>query len=186
MRKFNIADWLSICRIFCGPLMLVFLLMGNKPVFAWLLLLSFITDILDGYIARLLKITSSRGAMLDTIADVIIFVTGLAGMLKFEKTFLLEQYKILGLALVPYFATLIFSIARYGKPSSFHTYLAKAAAVLQGLFLLFLFFFGVNYWFFIITVAISSMVSIEEFFIILFQPSWKPDVKGLYWVLKEK
>jgi phosphatidylglycerophosphate synthase len=183
MRKLNIADWLSIYRIVSAPALLIFMLLEQRYIFATLLLISLFTDMLDGFLARRLKISSIRGAQLDSIGDRITFIIGVSGLLVFEKDFLSENYRLIAFALIPYFFSLVFSFVRYGRPSSFHTYSAKLGALLQGLFLLSLYFFGSYFEFFIFTLVVSMLAAIEENILIALLPVWRTDVKGLYWLL---
>ncbi|HYD20610.1 MAG TPA: CDP-alcohol phosphatidyltransferase family protein, partial [Flavipsychrobacter sp.] len=82
---------------------------------------------------------------------------------------------------------IIMALVRYGKVSSFHTYLAKAAALLQGSFLILLFFLEEPpVILFYIATAVTALDLAEEMILVLLLPSWQADVKGLYWVLKEK
>ncbi len=179
-----LPNFLSLYRLVIAPYLIYLALNNEKLRFANLLLISFATDILDGIIARKFKSTSSLGSRLDSAGDTITFIAGLTGLLKFEEHFLLEQKNMLIFALVLYLFRLLFSVARYKKPSSFHTYLAKAAAILQATFFLTVFYFGLNKIFFFTTLIISILVSVEEIILIMFIPEWTTDVKGLLWILK--
>ena len=186
MKNLNIADLLSLYRILSAPIMILLMIMGEKNIFAWLLLVSFTTDVLDGIIARALKITSSRGAMLDSVGDLVTVVVGIAGLIRFEREFLSEQYKLIAIALGLYFLCIFFSFIRYGKMSSFHTYLAKISAVLFGVFLVSLFIWRFNYPLFLITIIVSALDSLEEICMIILIPYWRTNVKGIYWLLRER
>ncbi len=67
-----IADIITFSRILFSLLLLVF--RPDSYSFGVLYLLCGITDILDGFIARKLKIESEKGARLDSIADLIFAV----------------------------------------------------------------------------------------------------------------
>ena len=62
-KNFNIADWFSFYRIAVAPLLLTLLWLNERELFTWLLLISYSTDAIDGYLARKLKINSARGAI---------------------------------------------------------------------------------------------------------------------------
>jgi len=82
---------------------------------------------------------------------------------------------------------IVMAFIRYGKLTSFHTYLAKFAAVLQAVFLI-LFFF-LNDWpttlFYIAAIA-TILDLLEEIILVIMLPSWKTDVKGIWWLRKKK
>lgn len=184
--KLNIADWFSIARLLSTPFLVVLALMELRLIFAIVLFVSFLTDAIDGYLARRLKIASDHGAQLDSIADASLFVTGVFGVIWFETEFVIEQYLLISISLALYFAQLFMGLWRYRKPSSFHTYLAKIAAFVQGAFLCTLFFFGVIYWLFYLTIIIGIAETIEEIALIWILPKWRTNVKGLYWAIKNK
>jgi len=75
----------------------------------------------------------------------------------------------------------------FGRLSSFLTYLAKTAAVLQVCFLILLFFLPqVPLLLFYMATVITILDLLEEIFLIMILPQWETDVKGLYWVLRGK
>jgi len=158
---------------------------GEREPFKWLLLLAFFSDMLDGWIARKFNMTTNLGARLDSAGDATLFIVSLAGIAVFEQQFVLENLTIILIAFIPYLLQLGYAFIRYGKPSSLHTYLAKISALIQGLFILSVFFYQVEYWFFYIAVAISIIETVEEIIIIYLLKDWRANVKGLYWVLKD-
>src|SRR5690554_4596545 len=121
-RNFNIADWFSFYRIFAAPILLVFLLLQNREVFSGLLLISYSTDAIDGFLARRLKITSPRGSQLDSMGDQITFVLGLAALLVFEYDFILDNIGWIVVSLTPYLIQMLLAWRKYGKATAFHTY----------------------------------------------------------------
>jgi CDP-diacylglycerol--glycerol-3-phosphate 3-phosphatidyltransferase len=74
------------------------------------------------------------------------------------------------------------SFIRYGRISSFHTYLAKLAAILQGTFLILIFF--LDDWpltLFHVAAIVTILDLFEEIILVIILPKWESDVKGLYW-----
>jgi CDP-diacylglycerol--glycerol-3-phosphate 3-phosphatidyltransferase len=85
------------------------------------------------------------------------------------------------------FIQMLLAFIRYRKMTSFHTYIAKIAAVLQAVFIVLIFFLPeVPYWLFYTAAAFTIINLIEEIILIFLLPQWQSDVKGLYWVLKGK
>ena len=87
-KNFNIADWFSFYRIFAAPLLLVLIFLDERLIFTWMLLISYSTDAIDGYLARKLKITSPRGSQLDSFGDQVTLIVGLIGLFYFETNFI--------------------------------------------------------------------------------------------------
>ena len=129
-KNFNIADWFSFYRVFAAPFLLALILLGERQIFAWLLLVSYLTDAIDGFLARKLKISSPRGSQLDSFGDQITLILGVLGLYVFEKEFILKNLVLILIAFVPYFIQMIIAYAKYGKATAFHTYLAKSSAVM--------------------------------------------------------
>ena len=76
---------------------------------------------------------------------------------------------------------------RYRKMTSFHTYIAKIAAVLQAVFIVLIFFLDeVPYWLFYTAATFTIINLIEEIILIFVLTQYQSDVKGLFWVLKNK
>ena len=182
-RKLTLPDWLSIYRIAAAPFLLAILLTEYRLLFGCLLLLSFVTDALDGYFARKMKVVSQRGAQLDSIGDAITFSVGLVGILRYERLFMQAYAGLIVFAFGFYLLQLVMAYWRYGMPSSFHTYLAKLAAFCQGIFMVWTILMGIEYWLFYLVIVLSILETVEEIILILMFPEWKSDVKGLFWVL---
>ena len=70
--------------------------------------------------------------------------------------------------------------------TGFHTWLAKTAALLQGVFLLLVFFTDrPSMPLFYAAAIITILQLIEEIILVHLLPQWQTNVKGLYWVLKK-
>ena len=185
-KNFNIADWFSFYRIFAAPFLLILLWFEEREFFTWFLLISYSTDMIDGFLARKLKITSPRGSQLDSIGDQITFTIGLVGLFIFETGFIKENYRIILIAFSPYIIQMILAYRKYGKATAFHTYLAKLSALVQGVFILWVLFFSPLYGLFYAMLILGLLETIEEITLIFMYEEWASDIKGVYWALKNK
>ena len=74
---------------------------------------------------------------------------------------------------------------RYRKMTAFHTYTAKVAAVVQGVFIISFFFTAQPlYLLFYMCALFTSLDLLEEIVLIWLLRGYRLNVKGLYWVLK--
>ncbi len=185
-KNYNIADWFSFYRIAMVPVLLALILMDERQIFTGFLLVSYSTDAIDGFLARKLKISSPRGAQLDSIGDQLTFVMGLVGLWAFENDFIKTKLLLISIAFVPYILQMLIAFMKYGKATAFHTYLAKSSAVVQGIFILWTLFFGPVYWLFYLMIVIGILETIEEITLIFMYDNWVEDVKGIYWALKDE
>lgn len=185
-RNFNIADWFSFYRIAAAPFLLGLIWFDERLIFTWLLLISYSTDAIDGYLARKLKITSPRGSQLDSFGDQITLIIGLIGLFYFENEFIKTNLVLILIVFIPYILQMVIAYLKYGKSTSFHTYLAKLSAILQSIFILWALFFGPEYGLFYVMIGIGLLETIEEIALIFLYDHWASDVKGIYWALRDK
>ncbi len=185
--SFYIVNGITVYRLVAAPVLIVLVLTGQTDIFKWLLLVSFSTDFIDGYLAREFKVTSILGTKLDSIGDDLTIVAAIVGLVVLKPGFIKEQMVIFGIMLILYLLQTILAFARYGKLSGFHTYSAKVAAILQGTFLILIFLLPAPiYPLFYAAVIFTIIDLLEEIILIILLPRWKADVKGIYWVMREK
>lgn len=185
-KNYNIADWFSFYRILAAPFLLILLWLNVREIFTWFLLISYSTDMIDGFLARKLKITSARGSQLDSFGDQITLIIGLIGLWVFEREFILQNLVLIVIAFIPYIMQMVLAYSKYGKATAFHTYLAKLSALIQGVFILAsLFFIPYNPLFYIM-IAIGLLETLEEITLIFMYDNWASDVKGIYWAIRDK
>ena len=168
-------------------MLVVLLFKGEQELFKWLLGVSFFTDLIDGVLARTFKVTSILGTRLDSIGDDLTVLVAILGLGFLQPRFFIEQWTILVPLGILFLLQTGFALYRYGRITSFHTYLAKLAALAQGIFLLSFFFFEtINYPLFYSAAFITIAELAEEIIIVWVLPKWKSNVRGLWWVLQKK
>lgn len=185
-KAFYIINGITIYRILAAPVLIWLIYSGNLNLFKWLLGISFFTDLIDGYLARRFHVESVMGTRLDSIGDDLTILAGFIGMYFFKHEFFMDQlhwfYLLGGLFVIQ----TIMAFFRYGKTTSFHTLLAKTSAILQGSFMLLLFFLPQPiYILFYVTVASTGLELMEEIILTYFLKEWKTNVKGLFWVFRK-
>ncbi len=182
-----IINGITLYRIIAAPFLLILLFTGQLGIFKWLLALSFFTDLIDGFLARKFKVASVLGTRLDSIGDDLTVLVAVIGLFVLKAGFIKEQkFMFIGM-LVLFLIQVIYAFIRYGKMTGFHTWLAKTAALLQGVFLLLVFFTDQPFMPLFYAAAIITMLQlIEEIILVHLLPQWQTNVKGLYWVLKNR
>ena len=130
---------------------------------------------------------SVLGTRLDSIGDDLTVLVGVIALFVLKGAFIKEHIIVFIILLVLFLAQIVFAFTRYGKMTNFHTYLAKTAALLQGIFLIITFFTDQPNLILFYAAAIVTMLElIEEIILVGLLKHWKANVKGIYWVLKEK
>lgn len=186
-RAFYLINAISLYRLMAAPLLIILALTDFYDAFKWLLAFSFFTDMVDGYLARKYKVSSKLGSTLDSIADDVTVVAGVVGLFVWKMDFLRENVVIVVALIVLLVIQNGLAFIKYKKLSSFHTYSAKTAALFQGVFLILMFLLPEPlYPLFYAASLISAIDLVEEIILVIIIPKWVTDVKGLYWVLKNK
>src|ERR1051326_1764082 len=143
----QIPNMLSAARIAAAPLLLWLMVADQQRGFALVMAAAFASDILDGAIARRFGLVSELGSLLDSVADILLFLAVALGVWHFATAihsylpvFLLVVGAWVGVSLVGFL--------RYGRLASFHTLLTRVSATFLGLFILALLFVGFVPWLF--------------------------------------
>jgi CDP-diacylglycerol--glycerol-3-phosphate 3-phosphatidyltransferase len=182
-----VINGITLYRTIAAPFLFILLFTKQYDIFKWLLAVSFFTDLVDGYLARKFKVTSILGTKLDSIGDDLTVLVGLVALFVLKFTFIKQHIIIFIILLVLFLLQTTYAFIRYGKMANFHTYLAKTAALLQGVFLILVFFTDDPILILFYAATIVTMLELtEEVILVKLLPQWKANVKGVYWVLKNK
>jgi phosphatidylglycerophosphate synthase len=186
-RSYYIINSITLYRVLTAPVLL-YLIFSNQPeVFKLLLPVSFFTDAIDGYLARKYKVLSVFGSRMDSLGDDLTILAGLVGLYIFKTEFVFQHLQILVALFIFFIIQIIISYIRYRKMTSFHTYFAKIAAVLQGSFLILVFFLANPPLALFYAACIFTFLDLaEEIILVALLPKWETNVKGLYWILKRR
>jgi CDP-diacylglycerol--glycerol-3-phosphate 3-phosphatidyltransferase len=185
MMLHHIPNLLSLFRIIAAPFLL---LSGwyDMPILFFILLgMMLLSDLLDGIIARMLDHTTERGSRLDSYGDILTYLsTPLAVWWLWPDIVKAELYYIFA-AIVIYMLPAIFSLLKFGKLASYHTWITKISAVLMsgGVVMLLVFdnnllFHGAIYF------LVIAMV--ENIAITLIIPKQKSDIYSVWHAWKER
>ena len=182
-----IINGITLYRVIAAPFLLALLFTKQYDIFKWLLGVSFFTDMIDGYLARKFKVTSILGTKLDSIGDDLTVLVGLIALFVLKLEFIKQHVIIFIILLVLFIVQTTYAFIRYGRMTNFHTYLAKTAALLQGVFLILVFFTDEPSLILFYGATIVTMLELtEEIILVNLLSQWQANVKGVYWVLKTK
>jgi phosphatidylglycerophosphate synthase len=117
---------LSGARIALMPAVLLAAMAGSRLWFLILVGASLATDALDGFLARRLNAFSDFGRKLDSAADYLTMITGLAGIALLWPEIVRRELPWIVAGLSAFFAVIVFGFVRLGHPPCYHTWAAKA------------------------------------------------------------
>jgi phosphatidylglycerophosphate synthase len=133
---FNPKLWpnlLSGMRIALMPAVLTSALAGSRTWFVVLSVASLATDALDGFLARRLNAYSEFGRKLDSAADYLTMVTGLAGVALLWPEIMKRELVWVVSGLAAFFAVLVYGFTRLGRALCYHTWSAKLGTMMCAL-----------------------------------------------------
>ncbi|BCN30984.1 CDP-alcohol phosphatidyltransferase family protein [Anaeromicropila herbilytica] len=122
----NIPNYLSVSRILASVSLLL-----EKPfsaVFFSLYLICGISDVLDGYLARKMNVTSKLGQLLDSVSD-FIFISIVLYIYIPSMAFPLWIIGLIVIIVVIRVASLILGFVRHHQLTFLHTYANKATGL---------------------------------------------------------
>ncbi len=184
-RRWTVPNLLSALRIALVPVLLLMALQGQRQAFLWLLAAAFVTDAIDGPIARLTGQVSRFGASLDSWADVSIYATIAVAMALLWPDTLREEHIAVGAVIASIALPALVGLVRFGHFTSYHTLLVKIAAVATAVSL-FPMLLGLSALPFRIAAALAVLAGTEEILISLLSGRERSDVPSLWIVLRDR
>ena len=120
---------LSGARIALMSAVLLAALAESKRWFLVLLAVALLTDALDGYLARRWNAGSELGRKLDSAADYLPMITGIAGIALLWPEIMHRELPWVGAGIVAFFSVIVYGFVRLGRAPCYHTWAAKSLAV---------------------------------------------------------
>ena len=180
----SLPNLLTGIRFVVAPILLLFAWKGYPRAYLIVLMFSFLTDVLDGYVARLLKQESQLGSMLDTWADVVIYIAIPISAWWLWPEIMREQAPFIALVVMSYVLPAIVGILKFGSFTHYHTWGVKIAAVCVGTTVM-LMFAGGPAWPFRLATPICVLAAIEQMAITFVLSRSRSNVRTLWHVLRE-
>ncbi|NOQ37005.1 MAG: CDP-alcohol phosphatidyltransferase [Methylococcaceae bacterium] len=174
---------LSCFRFAASPVLLWFAWHGNNHSFLILLAFAFLSDALDGFVARMTEQITELGATLDSWGDVITYLTIALSAWWLWPDVVKQEIFYVFLIISSYLLPAIVGIAKFGSFTSYHTLTVKCAAVAMSLSLYLLFLTG-WVWAFRISAFICLLAAIEEISITLILKEKQSNIRSLCAVLR--
>lgn len=182
----HLPNAITLARVLSVPVLIALGWQGHETAFKWVLVPALLTDIVDGLLARVLAAESRLGAFLDSLADTLLWFVSVFGIWVFHRGVLTEHAILCTVTVTLWAAEYGLSLLRYGRLSSFHTYLAKVAGYGLGIYIGVLFVFGHYEWLLYAACLASILANLEEFALLALLPQWRSDVGGVLRILRER
>ena len=185
MRR-HLPNIVTALRIAAIPLLGWLAAAHRQDAFAVILIACLVGDVVDGVLARTLGAETRTGAQLDSIADTLLFFMAIVGVLVFHPDAVRAYAGAFIVVPAAWLAENVAALARYGRLSSFHTYLSRAAAVAMGVFIAVLFVWGMRPPLFYLASGLVLAATAEELALLWMLPQWTANVRGVLWVRRRR
>jgi CDP-diacylglycerol--glycerol-3-phosphate 3-phosphatidyltransferase len=181
----SIPDTLSYFRLASVPVLLTLAWAGYPIHFLVLLILSLISDVADGFIARRLRIATARGAKLDSWADLCVYMTAPLCVWWLWSDLVWQNMPYVIMVVVCCASTPFLGWMRFDKLPSLHLYSAKLSAVLLSISFFILIFLDIS-WPFRVAAVVTVISTLEEWLVIALLDMYRSNVKSIFHVLRLK
>ena len=181
----TLPNLISCIRFITAPVMLWLAWNGYGRAFMVVLAIAFLSDVLDGLAARLTGQMTQFGAMLDTWADLVTYMTIGFGSWWLWPDIVHREDIYLYIILACYLIPATIGMIKFDTYTSYHTWGVKIAAASIGLSLYPL-FLGGPAWPFRIAVFVYVIAAIEEVAITLALNKVQSNVRTLWHVLQQR
>jgi phosphatidylglycerophosphate synthase len=175
----KIPNWITLSRLLCNPFLLYFAIRQEKVYYGIVLSYFFLSDVLDGFLARYLKQSSKFGAVFDSFVD---DISGLPILFEayllfpeLAKTYFIYVLSIFLLLLIGYFFRIFFA-----KSIGIHLWSSKVALTYAVSMYLWFLFVGFNLTLFIIFLVLGYLSNIEVILVAVFKKNVNENTKSLF------
>ena len=179
----HVPNMISGLRFALLPALLAVAHTGRATLFLFGVALCFFTDVLDGFLARSLGLTSELGAKLDSVSDFAFYITISIGAWWLWPDLLRLEAPYFVTILTSLAAPVLVALAKYRTTTSYHTWSVKLAALVTGLSVLIMFGLGVT-WPFRAAAVWCAVAAAEEIAITLLLPAPQSNLPTLWHALR--
>jgi cardiolipin synthase len=182
----TIPNVLTVSRMCAFPFTLFFIYAGKENIVAILIAGSLFSDWLDGIIARTFNMKTEIGAKMDSWADTGTYISAIIAIYFFKWDAIAPYAFTWYLFLAVWLFSYVFVFIKFKGLIGLHTYLFKSTGYVQGAFIIVLFIWGFYPVLFYICMFVGILACVEEIIIISMLTEPRTNVKGLFWILREK
>ncbi|MDO9164375.1 MAG: CDP-alcohol phosphatidyltransferase family protein [Methylococcaceae bacterium] len=181
--RWTLPNLLTGFRFVAAPVLLWLAWHGYGIAFMMLLAIAFLTDLLDGFAARLSGQVSEFGATLDSWADVITYLTIAICCWWLWPEVVGREWLYVLLVVASCLLPAIAGVVKFGCFTSYHTWAVKLAAASMGS-TLYVLFLGGPEWPFRIAAVVCILAAIEELLLTLILAEPESNVRSIWFILR--
>jgi phosphatidylglycerophosphate synthase len=139
----TLASSVTACRLAFLPVLWCWALAGRARWVGLGVMVAFVSDILDGQLARRMNQVTKLGGQLDSLADGLLLASSVAWLVMFRPEMLEPPYAVVvAVALGSWTLLIAVGVFKFRRFLNLHLYTAKASGVLGALFVMDALVFG--------------------------------------------
>jgi phosphatidylglycerophosphate synthase len=164
MREYlkTIPNLLTALRLLLLPVLWGLALLKWPVPLAIGMIISFLTDTLDGFIARRFNVTSAFGSKFDSLADNLLIPSTVIWLVILKPEVLIDHPILCAVAVAAYGSSLLVGWIKFRRFANLHLYSKKTAGVLSYAFIVHALLAGrYNAWLFYIAISLFILASVE-------------------------
>lgn len=181
--RWTLPNLLTSFRFVAAPILLWLAWHGHGIAFMVLLAAAFLTDVLDGLVARLTHQVSEFGARLDSWADVVNYLTIAISCWWLWPDMVMQELPFVLSVIISMWIPAIVGFYKFGTMTSYHTWSVKLAAAATGL-TLYVLFFGGPAWPFRVAAVLCLIAAAEESAITCWLNEPQSNVRSIWDLIK--
>lgn len=174
---------ISSFRLSLAPVLLLLAWAGFANYFLTVLIIAFVTDAIDGPLARHIHQDTIAGSRLDSWADVSIYLAYPVGAWWLWPDVILRELLFVLLVVASIVLPALAGLIKFHRFTSYHTWMVKIAAVSMAVTSLVMFVFGPA-WPFRIAAVLCVIAGLEEILITLLLEKPRSNVRSLWHTIK--
>jgi phosphatidylglycerophosphate synthase len=164
MREYlkTIPNLLTALRLLLLPVLWGLALLKWPVPLAIGMIISFLTDTLDGFIARRFNVTSAFGSKFDSLADNLLIPSTVIWLVILRPEVLTDHPILCAVAVATYGSSLLVGWIKFRRFANLHLYSKKTAGILSYAFIVHALLAGqYNAWLFYIAISLFILASVE-------------------------
>ena len=180
---YNLPNLVSLIRICMSPVLLYLALTQQPNWYIGMLIFTVFTDVLDGFLARMLDQITEMGSRLDSWGDFVIYNTMAICAWILWPEILQQELLYFILILISFLVPPFIGFVKFRSVTSYHTWAVKLAVAVTIISYILL-FSGLLDWPFRVAAALSLYAGIEEICITLLLRRPRVDVRTAWRALQ--
>jgi len=176
---FSIPNILSLSRILFLPFLYLLLFLNLKVTLLISYIIIGLTDYFDGKIARRLNQTTDLGKTLDSVADLLFYLSSAYFIYYLFPEVVITNFTLLMIFFGIMILSFVVSVVKCNKPLLMHTTLLKLSAAMVYFLFILSFFFDTTY-LGTIVIVLYMIAFLEEILIFILYGKIDPDTNSIF------